>query len=298
MVLKHPLRSPFALGISGTSCAGKSTLETKLTEIMVGPGCVRAAGRKRLHYSSSCNACRVTVISQDSFFLATGKEHWQIGSAERTDSLDHAQMMCVLKEELADQNNHCVILEGFRCFHDAAVLDLLDLRIWLEVPFATVKTRRQKRNACWTDSYISDMLWPHHIMYKDSVFARISVVTPSEVPERWPRQMMFVCSGAAQADTTVQQIITLIKSRVTLRSAQRLQLDIDSASLLLSQPLCKTKSIVMRTSTNTTMVLRKTTKAELFRKMRDRKLLFARNKALAICAMIVNRQRDRMCTRT
>ena len=32
--------------------------------------------------------------------------------------------------------------------------------------------------------------------------------------------------------------------------------------------------------------------------MRDRKLLFARNKALAICAMIVNRQRDRMCTRT
>ena len=192
MVSKHPHRSPFALGISGASCAGKSTLETKLIKAICGPSCSRIAGKKRVHYSSSRSACRVTVISQDSFSLSTGREAWQTGLIERTDSLDHARFLSVLQEELSDHKNHCVILEGFRCFHDAAVVDLLDLRIWLEAPLVTAKDRRQKRNPCWTDSYISDILWPHHLNYRKDVFDRIALATPSQLQERclWPHQII------------------------------------------------------------------------------------------------------------
>ena len=137
-------------------------------------------------------------------------------------------MLSVITEEMADRRISCVIVEGFHCFHDSSVVDLLDLHIWLEKDFLVVRKRRQKLNPKWTDSYCQHELWPQHFEYKDQVFSRI--------PNR-----LFMFSGEPQPKESpepTQEIIVLIRSSAEnmsafdqerAKAAQRLQLAIDIA---------------------------------------------------------------------
>ena len=61
----------FAIGISGSSCSGKSTLASKLTKAICGPSCFQIGssqeGGTTKHFTSRRATFRVSVICQDLF---------------------------------------------------------------------------------------------------------------------------------------------------------------------------------------------------------------------------------------
>lgn len=61
-----------------------------------------------------------------------------------------------------------VIIEGFRCFFDPRLVELMDLMIWLEIDKQTCFERRQRTKSVPTSVFEAD-LWPCHIEYREQV---------------------------------------------------------------------------------------------------------------------------------
>ncbi|ODV60596.1 ribosylnicotinamide kinase [Ascoidea rubescens DSM 1968] len=71
-----------------------------------------------------------------------------------------------------------VIIDGFLLFHDDAILDLLDLKLFFRLPYDQLKSRRLNRNGyitsdgLWIDppNYFDDLVWPSYIKYHKHLF--------------------------------------------------------------------------------------------------------------------------------
>ncbi|KAL7415372.1 P-loop containing nucleoside triphosphate hydrolase protein [Mrakia frigida] len=89
------------------------------------------------------------------------------------------------------------ILDGFLLFWDPEVLAQLDLRIFLRVPYQTLKTRREARQVyvtqtgeIWTDppNYFDQIVYPAYVLAHTSIFTTPSTahLSPEERVETCP----------------------------------------------------------------------------------------------------------------
>ena len=91
--------APFVLGISGSRCAGKTTLAEKLCRAICGPGQVQVPRRSKKVRASRFQAAsgvpRVSVVCQDSFFKGVPADAEDLPWDE-PESLDHDLVLSVL----------------------------------------------------------------------------------------------------------------------------------------------------------------------------------------------------------
>ena len=168
--------APFVLGISGSSCAGKTTLAEKLCRAICGPGQVQVPRRSKKVRASRFEAAsgvpRVSVVCQDSFFkgVPADAEHlpW-----DEPESLDHDLVLSVLKAEAEDQTLDCLIFEGFKAFHDERVVALLQMYVWLQVPRDVAQKRRMARCSGCSEQHFDQQIWANHMLYQQQTFERL-----------------------------------------------------------------------------------------------------------------------------
>ena len=178
VVLLDPMPTPVAIGISGPSCAGKTTLADGLCTHLCGPlkSEERCKGDKVRRFFSSCGGNRVAIIPLDNYFRK-GTQNW-----DDTNALDHNGIYEALQQEIRDMSLNFIIVEGFRAFHDERVVDLLELLIWLEVPQEDAYNRRVKRNTkkkkksaaqkTCTEQNFKEHTWRHHLQYSEATFSQ------------------------------------------------------------------------------------------------------------------------------
>ena len=111
---------------------------------------------------------RVSIVCQDSFFKGGEQSSWDIPEA-----LDHDLILKHLKNECENADLDCVIFEGFKAFHDPRVVELLHVRIWLDVPREVARKRRLARNKRWTAEHFDKQIWANHFIYKKDVNERL-----------------------------------------------------------------------------------------------------------------------------
>jgi len=159
-------KASFAIGISGPSCAGKTTLAEGLCQGI----CGRVNGQEPKYsskdrvsrFTSECGNYRVSIVCQDSFFLGGDV------NPDLTESLNHDRVLEVLRAEKADIGVDCIIFEGFKAFYDQRLLSFLDVLLWLEVPEEVAKKRRISRSSgrC-TEEHFQDEVWANHQTYEE-----------------------------------------------------------------------------------------------------------------------------------
>ena len=104
-------------------------------------------------------------------FVRTGflkVSFWDIPEA-----LDHDLILKHLKNECENADLDCVIFEGFKAFHDPRAVELLHVRIWLDVPREVARKRRLARNKRWTAEHFDKQIWANHLIYKKDVNERL-----------------------------------------------------------------------------------------------------------------------------
>ena len=66
----------------------------------------------------------------------------------------------------ADGVARLVILEGFMLYYDPLLVALLDLQLWLELPYVEAKHRRMTTSTMHNPQY-EMCLWPNYVAFKD-----------------------------------------------------------------------------------------------------------------------------------
>ena len=168
--------APFVLGISGSSCAGKTTLAEKLCRAICGPGQVQVPRRSKKVRASRFEAAsgvpRVSVVCQDSFFKGVPADAEDLPWDE-PESLDRDLVLSVLKAEAEDKTLDCLIFEGFKAFHDERVAALLQMYVWLEVPRDVAQERRMARRSGCSEQHFDQQIWANHMLYQQQTFERL-----------------------------------------------------------------------------------------------------------------------------
>ena len=163
-VLFDQMPKPFAIGISGPTRAGKTTLSQGLCRRFCGFGVVQEHGRTRSKVKRfiGIDGTRVGIMCQDSYFIGTP------ANCDVPEALDHNTIYKVLSQEVNDKSLDCIIFEGFKAFHDQRVPTLLNLLIWLEVPKEVSRNSRMKNKKCSLDEF-NDQIWYNHLRYAECV---------------------------------------------------------------------------------------------------------------------------------
>ena len=68
--------------------------------------------------------------------------------------------------EIADHSDDRIILEGFKAFHDQRVVDLLDMCLFIRVPYAQARKHRLSRNSAWTVKHWDEEIWANHVIHE------------------------------------------------------------------------------------------------------------------------------------
>ncbi|KAJ6247786.1 hypothetical protein M0813_18421 [Anaeramoeba flamelloides] len=135
------------VGISGATRSGKTSLlmglqELYLSNVMLGD-----------HYFSLEKIVEL-------------KNNW-----DHPEAIDHDLFLKEAKEKYQQaKNENCdfLIIEGFMLFWDDRMLDLLDIKIWLEIDRETCYTRRMKTKRV-SENYFNEKLWPNYVEYNKLV---------------------------------------------------------------------------------------------------------------------------------
>jgi len=169
------------IGISGCSRSGKTTLAKALAEEL---------GEQR-----------TTVICQDSFASARLAARQESGW-ESSDSIEHTQFRQAVVDAMCSSSSHkFVVVEGFRAFHDAELVALLDRLLWFELSRATCRARRMATTRV-SESMFAKHLWPRHVEYAERCFRENGPLASRAVT---------VLDGEVDAATVLQAAVAAIK---------------------------------------------------------------------------------------
>jgi len=165
--------SPLAVGISGVSKAGKTTLAAGLWEHLCGQSATRMTRRwkkDKVDRYEGLSGTRVSLISQDSYHLSYAKATTDVVEEafwDRPESLNHDAIFAVLKAEKEDPDVDYIIFEGFKAFHDDRVLPLLDVLLWIDLPKELARRRSKK-----SETHFESHVWKNHECYMQRLFER------------------------------------------------------------------------------------------------------------------------------
>ena len=176
LVSAREMSPPFVVGISGHSKAGKSTLAKGLCKRLCKDGVVketRLSTRDRVDRYLNTDGSRLCIIGQDDFFLP---ERFVDGHWDRPESLDHDKILDQLRFEIDDASVECIILEGFKLFHDDRMVQQMNLLLWLDAGYDLARQRwlkKRKKNES-TDEHFKNEVWDNHMLYLIDVVNKIA----------------------------------------------------------------------------------------------------------------------------
>lgn len=135
------------IGIGGVSRAGKSTLADLLVKLFV------AQGRSAIIFSQDDY-----VIDEADLPIIKDRRDWEVPS-----SIRHADF----RKAVLDAKSHydLVIAEGLLCFHDPALFDLMDRKIFVQISKETFLLRKRE-DLRWGSTidpdWYMDHVWDSH----------------------------------------------------------------------------------------------------------------------------------------
>lgn len=163
------------VGISGVTCAGKTTL-TQFLDRHLNEAYNHPALHKRIAIGCS------HVINQDAYFLPTddprhvrlpelGHNNWEVLSA-----LDGERMLADIRSCIGGSENlfraseppaivDVLLIEGFVIFNEPLVLNLCQLKFHMHLPYEKCFERRQRRTYDPPDvvGYFERCVWPMYM---------------------------------------------------------------------------------------------------------------------------------------
>jgi len=148
----EPIKSKLSvitIGISGATRSGKSTLTSQLKN----------------QYET------IKTIHQDEYFnlkkIVENGNNWELPNVIDHDDFikDILQAKKELKEEKQNEQFRFLILEGFQLYCERRIFDLVDIKIWLEIPEDVIYERRM-RTKPQTDEYFQNLILPSYREYK------------------------------------------------------------------------------------------------------------------------------------
>ena len=75
-------------------------------------------------------------------------------------------MRACSRRSAVDGRRRLVVLEGFMLYFDPVLVELMDLRLWLELTYTVAKERRMSTTPMPHEQY-DKCLWPNYCCYKD-----------------------------------------------------------------------------------------------------------------------------------
>ncbi|ODV79980.1 uridine kinase activity [Suhomyces tanzawaensis NRRL Y-17324] len=93
-------------------------------------------------------------------------------------SLTQQQIQALADKADPFKDKPIVLVDGFMLFHDPALLELFDVRLFFHAPFETLKHRRESRKGYntvagfWVDppNYFADVVWPAYLQSHKYLF--------------------------------------------------------------------------------------------------------------------------------
>ena len=155
----------FVVGISGTTCSGKTTLAKSLLKTF-----------PKAHY-----------INQDEYFLPIDhKNHVFIpklkhNNWELLSSLDMEKLLQDVQDKLKDDsssNCNLLIIEGFSLFNYKPLYEYLNLKFYITLTKEQCWERRQNRSYDPPDvpGYFEQIVWPQSEIYKKEIIHDKSII--------------------------------------------------------------------------------------------------------------------------
>lgn len=194
------------VGISGATRTGKGSLVEMLKAHLLGCRVLPLTkkpvnGVQRFTSSYAEDSVVVSCISQDSFFIFDKIQSDLGGNFDTPHALDHDGVLRVLTAEMEDPALTWVLIEGFMLFYDERLVDLCDIRIWLEVPMDVARKRRITTKRV-DQSYFDQVIWPNHAAYEKLVFSRLLAKEQTGVIDATQSFSAII----AAADTLLSQV--------------------------------------------------------------------------------------------
>lgn len=182
------MSSWFVIGVSGVSCAGKTSLSHNLREFLLNgrfadPKWNADAKVQALH--RRLTNCRfrigqVKLLHQDDYFLpemmqedveVLGHKNWEIITAmdmQRMCKDIENTLISGCGEMITDMNViNILIVEGFTIFANQFILELCNLKVHMHLPYEKCFERRKKRVYDPADviGYFEMCVWPEYEKY-------------------------------------------------------------------------------------------------------------------------------------
>jgi len=178
---------PTIIGISGATRSGKGTVSYLLKE--------------RLG-----NKCSV-LLSGDGFFdmKIIGRKlggNWDHPGAVSHDTFFNciSELLCCgtvshRGQEYKLASSEYIILEGYMLFYDPRIVNLIDVKFWLDIDKETCHQRRMSTTRV-PEQYFQELLWPHYVYYRNYV---IQIV---------PQEQIF--DGTRDRNEIISEILKII----------------------------------------------------------------------------------------
>lgn len=168
---------PLVVGISGPTRAGKGSLLRNLLIYLCPKKATEAKSQTEDNNDASRGVMRfclpdgghISVVNQDWYFLRDKIMNELNGNYDSEEAVDHDSMFLAVQTECGIPDMKYVLVEGFLAFHDDRIMQLLDWRLWIDVPRSEVLKRRMKTKFVKKD-YFDKEVWPTHERYAALVF--------------------------------------------------------------------------------------------------------------------------------
>jgi uridine kinase len=131
------------VGISGPTTAGKTTLSELIKD------------------NFDCS-----VMHEDHYFNYPRIKNELKGNHEIPEAIDSDKFTEDVKKEIASGKHTLLLVEGFQIYWYEQLIELLDVRIFLDVDDDTIRHRRMKINKC-SEEYFTDHIIKYYHVYKE-----------------------------------------------------------------------------------------------------------------------------------
>jgi len=171
-----PRKSPtvIVVGISGPSRSGKSTLSKSLAGHF-GPARSRIVHLDR-YFDITAGGVGLPFMPESSeleeMLSTVGIDGRGGGNFDSPGSIAHEKALAECRESmtaLTDKGTATapavLFVDGFMAFFDPALVELMDVRLWIELGFEEARTRRMSTKPLPAE-YFDKCLWPNHLEYR------------------------------------------------------------------------------------------------------------------------------------
>ena len=224
------------IGISGPSCSGKTTLSRSLKQILPDAHVLHEDnfyktdsaipvkdGVQDWDCADSLDLPQLTKILKEFKYTGLIDTKYAHKADEELKAFEQEELQSIVSSyrpmlrDIINQhhsNKNIAIIEGFLLYSEemSEIRDMLDVKIFLQLDFHTIKERREARKGYatiegfWEDppNYVEDIVWPNYV--KDHAFlfenGNVDGAVNSEISKR-----LSICTAPARYMTDIKALI-------------------------------------------------------------------------------------------